>query len=317
MLESPFHEGELLVQQQVGETIAAQQNGQIIADTIPKGAFKFITQQPMVIVGSLDAHHHPWASILFGQPGFIQPVDPRTVELDVTQTLAHSSDPLWTNIHQQPQVGMLVIELSSRRRLRINGTLAQANSANTQAIPAQLQVQVLESYPNCPKYIQRRHLALNIGETLSSLPEPRSGPFLTAEQQAWIAAADTLFVASAHPDRGVDVSHRGGNPGFVQILDDRTLRIPDYAGNSMFNTLGNLAINPQAGLVFLDFDRSRTLQLVGHTTLQWHLDPSRDTTGGTHRYWDFAIEHGLEMDLPQSLHWEFLDYSPHNPTDVG
>lgn len=126
-------------------------------------------------------------------------------------------------------------------------------------------------------------------------------------------SADTLFVASAHPTRGVDTSHRGGNPGFVEILNDQSLRIPDYTGNSMFNTLGNLVVNPQAGLLFLDFDRNRTLQLTGQATIQWHLERSLDTTGGTYRYWDFAIEQWLETELPQLLHWEFLDYSPHNP----
>lgn len=306
--ENPFHEGELLVQQRVGEAIEAQQSGKIIADTIPKGALKFIEQQPMVVLGSVDAQQNIWASVLFGHPGFIKPVDPQTIKLDLTQAIPHPRDPFWTNIDHEHHIGMLVIELASRRRLRINGTIDQI-------VSEQLRLNVMEAYPNCSKYIQRRHL--NVKEAPKQVSEPQLGQSLTSKQQQWIAAADTLFVASAHPIHGVDASHRGGNPGFVQILDNRTLRIPDYAGNSMFNTLGNLVVNPHAGLVFLDFDHNRTLQLIGRTTIQWNLDNPTHPTGGTHRYWDFEIEQWLETGLPKPLHWEFFDYSPHNPVKAN
>jgi uncharacterized protein len=304
-LENPFHEGELLVQQRVGEADMAQRNGQIISDTIVKGALKFIEQQSMTILGSVDARQNIWASMLFGSPGFIEPVDDKTIEVDLTQAILNSDDPLWTNIQIEKRIGMLAIELASRRRLRINGRIDRLSVDR-------LRLDVLESYPNCPKYIQRRQLVLNSTD-VKQYTQPQFGQFLTSEQQNWIAAADTLFVASTHPHRGVDASHRGGNPGFVQILNARSLRIPDYAGNSMFNTLGNLVVNPHAGLVFLDFERSRTLQLTGQATIQWHLDDSADSTGGTHRYWDFVIEQWSQTDLTRSLQWDFLDYSPHNP----
>ncbi len=306
-LENPFHEGELLVQQRVGEEIIARQNGQIVSDTIVKGAIEFIKQQRMVMLGSVDPQQNVWVSVLCGEPGVIKPIDPQTIEFDLTKSILNPDDPFWTNIQTQSQIGMLAIELSSRRRLRINGTIVRLASDR-------LQLNVVESYPNCPKYIQRRHVVRNPDSTATKQnSQPQVGRFLTSEQQQWITAADTLFVASAHPSRGVDTSHRGGNPGFVQILDERSLRIPDYSGNSMFNTLGNLVVNPHAGLVFLDFDRHRTLQLTGRATIQWHLDNSNDPTGGTHRYWDFEIDRWLESDLPQSLNWEFLDFSPHNP----
>lgn len=310
-LEDPYHEGELLVQQQLGEALQAAQNGRIIADSIPKGALTFIEQQPMVILGSVDAQQNIWASVLFGHPGFVQPVDSQTIKFDLKQAFGHPSDPFWANSQPDNLIGMLVIELASRRRLRANGTVSQTTSE-------QLCLHVLEFYPNCPKYIQRRHLSLNISEKASrQIFEARSGRFLTSEQQRWIESADTLFVASAHPTRGVDASHRGGNPGFVQILNDRTLRIPDYLGNSIFNTLGNLVVNPQAGLIFLDFDQSCTLQLIGRTTIWWNLVNSKQPTGGTCRFWDFEIEQWLETDLPKLFHWEFFDYSPHNPTTAS
>jgi uncharacterized protein len=306
--ENPYHEGELLVQQRVGEVESARQNGRVISNAIPKGALKFIEQQPMVVLGSVDDQQNIWASVLMGHPGFIKAVNQYTVELNLTQAACNWYDPFWTNIKRHTQVGMLVIELVTRRRLRLNGQI-------TRTAPKKLQLDVTESYPNCPKYIQRRQAKIVVEESLrhSHISEPRVGQSLEPNQQAFIAAADTFFVASAHPTYGVDASHRGGNPGFIQVLDSRTLRIPDYFGNSMFNTLGNFVVNPKAGLIFLDFERIRILQLIGHPEILWNLDDPMHTTGGTQRYWNLKIEQWLETDLPHLLHWELLDYSPHNP----
>ena len=130
---------------------------------------------------------------------------------------------------------------------------------------------------------------------------------------AVIAKADTFFVASVHPERGVDASHRGGNPGFVTRIDDRTLRIPDYPGNSMFNTLGNFTANPRAGVIFLDFESHRTLQLTGRPEILYDVDGTETETGGTKRHWQFHIERWVEIGQAQQLDWSLLDYSPYNP----
>ena len=139
------------------------------------------------------------------------------------------------------------------------------------------------------------------------------GDSLHHEQAASIQASDTFFVASAHPLRGVDASHRGGTPGFVEVVDERTLRIPDYVGNSLFNTLGNFTVNPHAGLVFLDFQRNRTLQLTGRAEILWDREDTAGQTGGTQRFWDFRIDRWHESGTHAGLRWKFLDYSPHNP----
>ena len=301
-IQNPFHEGELLVQQRAGETAKGEQNGRIIADLIIKGAFKFIEQQSMVILGSVD-EQNVWASILLGYPGFIRAVDPQTVEFDLKRAFVNPSDRIWKNIKRENRIGMLIIELASRRRLRINGAIAFI-------APNKLQLQVTESYPNCPKYIQSRHLSLNI-DALRQSYKSQSGQIITTEQEELIRSADTFFVASFHASRGVDVSHRGGNPGFIGVLNRRILRIPDYIGNGMFNTLGNLAINPHAGLVFIDFDRSRTLQLIGKANILWDLEDEHRSE--TKRYWDFKIEQWKQTDLPVTFDCEFLDYSPYNP----
>ena len=245
-IESPYHDGELQVQERVGVLHEGAQNARVIQDSIIKGALRFIGQLPMAVFGSLDQDKNVWASVFLGKPGFMQAEDERQVNFDLTTLAQNPHDPFWKNIQANPQVGMLAIELASRRRLRINGTITRESDAL-------LQLQVKESYPNCPKYIQRRQVSTPLHDADMAPHISAQGDVLGSEERAIIAKADTFFVASVHPERGVDASHRGGNPGFVTLVDDRTLRIPDYPGNSMFNTLGNFTANPRAGLIFLDF----------------------------------------------------------------
>ncbi|GJL66136.1 MAG: hypothetical protein NPIRA05_11070 [Nitrospirales bacterium] len=138
------------------------------------------------------------------------------------------------------------------------------------------------------------------------------GEVLGIAQRAMISQADTFFVASMHPVRGVDASHRGGNPGFVSIVDDQILQIPDYSGNSMFNTLGNFTANPRAGLIFLNFESARTLQLTGRAEILYDVDHTEEETGGTNRYWKFEIDRWIQISHAPQLDWSFLDYSPYN-----
>ncbi len=305
-IETPYHEGELQVQERVGVLHEGAQNARVIQDSIIKGALRFIGQLPMAVFGSLDQEKNVWASVLLGKPGFLQAEDEHLVNVNLT-TIGHNPhDPFWKNIQENPEVGMLAIELASRRRLRINGTITRESDTL-------VQLQVKESYPNCPKYIQRRHVStpLHNADKASSLSA--QGEVLGSEQRAIITKADTFFVASVHPERGVDASHRGGNPGFVKILDDRTLRIPDYLGNSMFNTLGNFTANPRAGLVFLDFESHRTLQLTGRPEILYDVDGTSEETGGTNRHWELHIERWIETSHTSPSDWSLLDYSPHNP----
>jgi predicted pyridoxine 5'-phosphate oxidase superfamily flavin-nucleotide-binding protein len=305
-IETPYHAGELQVQERVGVLEEGAQNARVIQDSIIKGALRFIGQLPMAVFGSLDKEMNVWASVFLGKPGFMQAADERMVNFDLT-TLAHNPyDPFWKNIQENPEVGMLAIELASRRRLRINGTISRETNAL-------LQLQVKESYPNCPKYIQRRQISTPLQGADMTSHLLAQGDILGSEQRAIIAKADTFFVASVHPERGVDASHRGGNPGFVTLVDDRTLRIPDYPGNSMFNTLGNFTANPRAGLIFLDFESHRTLQLTGQAEVLYDVDGTEAETGGTNRHWQFHIERRVEIGQAQQSDWSLLDYSPYNP----
>ncbi len=305
-VDNPFHEGELDVQKRANELEEGQRNGRVVADSIMKGALKFVAQQPMVVFGSVDDGQNVWASVLFGSPGFVTAPDERRVEFDLSRAGINEHDPFWNNIQHNPRIGALFLELVTRRRLRINGAVARPTDGK-------LELNVAECYPNCPKYIQRRHVQFEGVERSETVPSAIDGHSLNREQAALIQASDTFFVASAHPQRGVDASHRGGPPGFVEVVDERTLRIPDYVGNSMFNTLGNFMVNPRAGLVFLDFERNRTLQLTGRVEILWDQADTAGRTGGTKRFWTLRINRWREWETHAGLRWEFLDYSPHNP----
>jgi predicted pyridoxine 5'-phosphate oxidase superfamily flavin-nucleotide-binding protein len=303
-----FHEGEIAVQQRAGAVAQGRNSGRMIADSIIPGAIKFVKKQPFVVIGSVDERQNLWASIVVGNTGFMT-AEPRSLDVDLSQTVRIDADPLWRNLAGDARVGILVIDPRSRARLRVNGRVNFPTDD-------QLHVDVEQAYPNCPQYIQRRDYR-PATEGANSQSESASGTVLSNQQQQWIADADTLFVASKHPSRGVDASHRGGNPGFIRIVNSTRLRIPDYAGNGMFNTLGNFAVNPRAGLVLPDFESGRTLQLTGRSEILWDVDEQHNETGGTGRYWDFEIDSWIQIEnsLPGSS--EFLDYSPHNPVSAA
>jgi hypothetical protein len=300
-----FHEGERLVQERTGEASVAARVGAGIADVVIPDARPFLAAQRLIAIATVDVAGTPWASVLAGEPGFATADDGRSVTLDVSRAVVDPADGLWSNLCAGAPVGLLAIELETRRRLRINGRVSRTTKAS-------IEIDVREAYPNCPKYIQRRRPAGKGGTAPAA--EAASGASLDLPRLQLIARADTAFVASWHPARGADMSHRGGEPGFLRALDAATLRVPDYGGNSLFNTLGNFAVAPVAGLAVADFERARILQLAGRVQLHFDLpeDPEQPS-GGTGRYWDLHVSRWTERALPAGLRWELLDRSPYNP----
>ncbi len=215
-------------------------------------------------------------------------------------------DIFYSNIAHDNQIGSLFIELTSRKRLRVNGSVRVDNST--------IEFNVEHAYPNCPKYIQRRVISMPeyFEKTQSKSTE---GIELNEDIINWIKGADTFFVASAGLDGRLDASHRGGNPGFVEITENGLIKIPDYPGNSLFNTLGNIQQNPRAGLLFIDFEKRQTLQLTGSTSLLFDQTSPIDLamTRGTGRFWLFQHARWIHTIEHHRVGWNFLDYSPFNP----
>jgi predicted pyridoxine 5'-phosphate oxidase superfamily flavin-nucleotide-binding protein len=96
----------------------------------------------------------------------------------------------------------------------------------------------------------------------------------TEDDQAFIQRCPMFFIATADAEGRPDCSYKGGLPGFVRVLDDHTLAIPDYDGNGMYRTWGNVLVNPHVGLLFLDFEKPRRLRVNGTARVS-EDDPAR------------------------------------------
>jgi hypothetical protein len=188
---------------------------------------------------------------------------------------------------------------------------------NGKVVPGQdggFTLDVEQAYGNCRKYIQLRQFE---GETRPQASAAGLAPVrataLSVRQRSRVASADTFFIASAHPEAGADASHRGGRPGFVRVQSDRRLSFPDYAGNNMFNTLGNLTADPRAGLLFVDFESGELLQLAGRARLVWEPEAVAAHRGARHVVVEFAIDAVLETRPVAPLRWTLVEPSPFNP----
>jgi hypothetical protein len=313
-----YHPGEIEVQRRAGVLDEAEAVGRIISGEIPPALAPLLTGFRLAVAASIDADGRVWASLLTGPAGFLKFVDESRLHIDPAPI---PGDPLWTNLAARDDLGLLVFDPATRRRARFNGRGAVERGGG-------ISLAVEEVYGNCRKYIQLRRLvdetaapaavaergAAASKGTAAGRGAPIRSTALSAAQQAWITAADTFFIASAHSEGGADASHRGGRPGFVRVMGDRTLTFPDYPGNNMFNTLGNLAANPRAGLLFVDFDRGDLLQMTGRASLVWTPEVVAAHGGARHVVVDFAIDEVLETrGGGGALRWVLVEPSPFNP----
>ncbi len=270
-----WHAGERTVQERAGTAQHMAEVGeQVIRTFMPDQHRIFFGQLPFVVVGALDAEGQPWASILSGLPGFMESPHARRLEISAAPV---AGDPLHEALRLGAPVGLLGIELPTRRRNRMNGFIL-AKDENGFA------VQVEESFGNCPQYIQKRDYAAF--SQAGTAVEPFDG--LPVDAAAAIRGADTMFVATAAPsddgDFRVDVSHRGGRAGFLGIDAGGAIVVPDFRGNGFFQTLGNLTAYPKVGLLIPAFATGDLLQIAGDAEIVWD-GPEVEAYPGAQRLW--------------------------------
>lgn len=270
-----YHSGELAVQQQAGAQAQAARLAKMVArGELRSGIAGFINEAPFAAITARDRNGRLWISPLIGPPGFLQAVSPTTLRVNTTLP---PGDPLNGLPDGQP-VGIIIIDFTTRRRVRINGVLTHAG-------PNRLTVDVDQAYGNCPQYIQQR--SLHVPHT-NGRTQLFSGKVLRPEDIRLIQVADTFFLGTTHPDSGNDASHRGGPAGFVRVTPDR-LWWPDYPGNNMFNSFGNLSVDPTAALLFVGFATDALLQLSGTATVCW--DQRIGDAAATGRHVEFTPAH--------------------------
>jgi predicted pyridoxine 5'-phosphate oxidase superfamily flavin-nucleotide-binding protein len=300
-----YHEGELAVQELAGERELGQRHGRGVASAVMPGAWRFLERQQLLALATGEASGEVWASVWFGERGFVESRDEgQTLWISRSRVAPLDVDPVSECLSEGAALGVLAIELETRRRLRVNGSVLSLSER-------ELVLDVREAFANCPKYISQRELSA-VGSSFGA-SEVARGVELDEARRATIRRTDTVFVGSLHPERGADASHRGGQPGFVRVMAARTLRIPDYAGNGMHLTLGNLHSTGRAGIVFVDFEGRKLLHLTGTTSLSF--DESELVTGGTGRSWELYIERWVEGALPGGVAAELVERSRFNPKE--
>lgn len=305
-----FHAGERAVQARVGVEGRMEQLGpRVIRDFMPEQHRAFFEQLPFLIAGTVDADGQPWASVLAQPPGFIRSPDPWHLRV-AAQPL--QGDPLKHTLAEGAAIGLLGIEPHTRRRNRMNGVVRDVGTSG-------FTVELSQSFGNCPKYIQAREpvYVQTVGASVATAAVHEARELDDAARRM-IAMADTLFIATAYAGdsveagraAGVDVSHRGGKPGFVRVSEDGTLTMPDYAGNFFFNTLGNIAVHPRAGLLLIDFENGDLLYLAVAAEIVWD-GPDVAAVEGAQRLLRFRLLSMKRVQASLPLRWGKAELSPY------
>lgn len=299
-----FHAGEQALQERAGvRARMAEAGARVIRDHMPDQHREFFTLLPFILAGTVDGEGQPWAGVLAGEPGFISSPDPREL-LIRARPLPH--DPLGETLRDGVPIGLLGIQQHTRRRNRMNGIAHLRGGA--------ISVEVGQSFGNCPKYIQAREPRFDAGAAKGTLAY--EGPGLDAAGAQMIARADTFFIATAvaapgadgDVRHGVDVSHRGGKPGFVRVEGDG-LAVPDFIGNAFFNTLGNIAAQPKAGLLFMDFASGDALYAAVEARVVWD-GPEVDAFAGAQRLLKMRVTRSRRVTAALPLRWGAAEESP-------
>ena len=304
-LLNPFHPGELAVQEKLGVRERVQQYApQMIRSHLPDQHRELLEKLPFILVGSIDAKQQPTASMLFGYPGFIETLSETNVRF-TNQLL--TEDPLSQNLKEGGPLGFLAIELETRRRNRMNGKTVNVSENG-------FEMHLDQSFGNCPQYIQTRSFTYDDFDPKAQIrTQTRRSPN-RQELKQHVEQADTFFIASSYfndvqdETQGVDVSHRGGKPGFAK-LDKDVITFPDFSGNNIFNTIGNIALNPKVGLLFPDFGKGNLLFIHGEADIIWD-GPEVDAIEGAQRLVTVKTTQSFLIENAIPSGWHLHDYSP-------
>jgi len=291
---SPFHAGEHRVQERLGVRDIEGWARKVVRPQLTEEHRAFHGSLPFLVAAARDARGRPWVTLLTGPEGFVRSPDAKSLLIDAKPV---RGDALEAALVPGADLGLLGIELTTRRRNRVNGRLGSGTDA--------LLFQVEQGFGNCPQYIHERDWR-RVAEGKPGTP--RRGAALDSSQRAWIEQADTFFIASGYRGEGesatfgMDASHRGGDPGFVQVESDRRLGFPDYAGNNHFNTIGNLLLDARVGLLFVDFASGGMLQLTGRAEITWEGD-ALERFPGARRLVHVDVEASVELPGALPLRW--------------
>ena len=251
--EVPFHPGELRLQEMFNEQAKAKR----ISFSVRRG---FVDRTAKSLAGmSLLAVTVRVGDILecfllSGPPGFLCARDTTTLVIAPEHPLPGR---LLDACRAGTSIGTTGADFTSGVRVRVNGIARVENDGV-------IVVSTDEVFPNCKLHVAARQ----------SLPHAADGePVLSPED--WVPSAQLLFIASERGDgSGLDIAHRAGPPGFIELTGGR-LRYEDYYGNGLYQSHGSLDLHPRATILVVDLEQGRGLAFQGSTTLDVTDDMSR------------------------------------------
>jgi len=291
---NPFHAGELEAQARVGLTEMAQMAGSAFKPALTERHQMFFSQLPFLVLACADLSGNHWVTLLDGPEGFLATPNGKTL---LSSAQLHPDDPLYAAYVAENDVGILGIDLSKRHRVRLSGRLQHEGVG--------MRMNVGQTFGNCPQYIHKRQWRRVSDHQVQASTHSDS---LSTDQMRFVQNADTLFMGTGQlGDRnseanGFDASHKGGERDFVTVVDGTHLRIPDYAGNNYFNSVGNLLRNPAIGLLFVDFRTGKLLHITGHAKVNWTTDATDDPAAL--RSIDVTITAVLERSSALAMRWD-------------
>lgn len=301
----PFHRGEIKAQERAGVRAQMERVGAVVLrNHMPDQHRELFAKLRTLLLGGTDTDGHVWASIVWGESGFIASPDATTLRIGAR---LRDDDPLSPMLKPGAEFGTLGLEFETRRRNRANGIVTEVDARG-------FTFSVQQSFGNCPKYIQTRDLATR--EPVGHCNRLVSGTgALPPDAVALVRLSDTFFIAttadaSAGKAHGADVSHRGGKPGFVSVGEDGEMTWPDFIGNNFFNTIGNILADGRAGLLFIDFEYGDLLQITGKATVLWDEDEVSRFEGAK-RLLRFQPERYVLRKNAFPLRWALREQSPY------
>ncbi|KAF2196595.1 hypothetical protein GQ43DRAFT_484820 [Delitschia confertaspora ATCC 74209] len=318
-----FHSGE----EKMHQLLRIPHNDNPTSSMLTPQASFILQSAPLMAVGALDADSRPWTSLWGGKPGFSRPlgggiVGTRTVvdgvHDPVVQALVDGSEKGAVVEGKGKMVSALAIDLINRKRMKVfgrmvAGSLGEVEMEGSGKVQDQLQLvtKIEQSLGNCPKYLNQYVVqSAPIDSRLLS-----TSANLSPEGVALVAKADMFFLSSSTTS-DMDTNHRGGAPGFVRLLSNgisgAQLVYPEYSGNRLYQTLGNLQVNPKVGITFPDFVTGDVLYLTGTAEILVAKDAAA-LLPGSNLTLKITVQEARFVRDGLPFRGERKDLSPYNP----
>ena len=254
-MNNVFHKGEQHIQEVMSVTNQANTLSSMIQNSIPNIASKFLEALRFCVVSLNISANNLFTCVIYNQDSFIEVLDNKTITVDLKYS-SHIPEIFFQE--KNLNIGMIGLDFSSAKRIRINGT---AKICDDKII-----ININEIYSNCPKYIKRRVLKSNY--ELLGKQRIHSQDKIDNELTKIISKSDEFFLSSSHKEKGLDVSYKGGEKGFITVLNSNQLQFDDLPGNNLYNSLGNIHTNEYINMFFIDYKNHNTYNIRGKATIK-------------------------------------------------